>query len=401
METTPSELKQKLHSIWPHLDERTRRLTAANEAMSLGYGGVSLVHRACGLSRKAILKGIREIRAGEALGSGRIRRSGAGRKAITVSDPELLDALDEMIEGHTRGDPESPLRWICKSTRVIAVGLSVRHHPVSHMKVAQLLHNQHYSLQSNRKTEEGADHPDRDAQFRHISSEVKRYLREGLPVISVGTKKKQILGDYENKGRQRLRAKQPLHVQSHDFPGPEMPRAYPYGIYDIGRNAGFVNISTDHDTGAFAVASIRGWWRAEGGRIYPKAKRILITADSGGSNGNRLRLWKLELQKFADQTGLTVSVCHFPPGTSKWNEVEHRLFSFISSNWRGEPLRDYETIVQLIAGTTTAKGLTVTCRLDRRKYSTGRKVSAAEMKQIKLHPNKFHGEWNYLILPSR
>jgi hypothetical protein len=400
METALLELKRKLRSIWPHLDERTRRLTAANEAMSLGYGGVSLVHQACGLSRKAILKGVREIHAGEALVPGRIRRPGAGRKAITVSDPELLESLDEMIEGHTRGDPESPLRWICKSTRVIARSLSAHRHPVSHMKVAQLLHEQNYSLQGNRKTEEGADHPDRDAQFRHISAEVKKYLREGLPVISVDTKKKELIGNYENKGRQWLPAQQPLHVEGHDFPGPHVPRAYPYGIYDIGRNAGFVNIGTDHDTGAFAVASIRGWWRAEGRYIYSKSKRILITADSGGSNGYRLRLWKLELQKFADQTGLTVSVCHFPPGTSKWNKVERRLFSFISSNWRAEPLRDYETIVHLIARTRTAKGLTVTCRLDRRKYSTGRKVSAAEMKTVKLQPNRFHGEWNYLILPG-
>lgn len=399
MEAALSGLKRKLRSIWPHLDERTRRLTAANEAITLGHGGVSLVHRACGLSRKAILKGIREIDAGEALPEGRIRRPGAGRKTITVSDPALLEALDEIIEGHTRGDPESPLRWICKSTRVIAQALGKQDHPVSHMKVAQLLHDQHYSLQGARKSEEGADHPDRDAQFRHISAEVKKYLRADLPVISVDTKKKELIGNYENKGRQWLPAKQPLHVQGHDFPGPEVPRAYPYGIYDIGRNAGFVNIGTDHDTGAFAVASIRGWWRAEGKKIYADAREILITADAGGSNGYRLRLWKLELQKFADQTGLCVSVCHFPPGTSKWNKVEHRLFSFISSNWRGEPLRDYETIVNLIARTTTAKGLKVTCRLDRRKYSVGRKVSLEEMKRVKLQPNKFHGEWNYIIHP--
>ena len=401
MEAALSGLKRKLRSIWPHLDERTRRLTAANEAITLGHGGVSLVHRACGLSRKAILKGIREIDAGEALPEGRIRRPGAGRKTITVSDPALLEALDEIIEGHTRGDPESPLRWICKSTRVIAQALGKLDHPVSHMKVAQLLHDQHYSLQGARKSEEGADHPDRDAQFRHISAEVKKYLRAGLPVISVDTKKKELIGNYENKGRQWLPAKQPLHVQGHDFPGPEVPRAYPYGIYDIGRNAGFVSIGTDHDTGAFAVASIRGWWRAEGKKIYADTSEILITADAGGSNGYRLRLWKLELQKFADQTGLCVSVCHFPPGTSKWNKVEHRLFSFISSNWRGEPLRDYETIVHLIAKTTTAKGLKVSCRLDRRRYSTGRKVSSEEMKQLRLQPNKFHGEWNYVIHPHR
>lgn len=401
MDATLRQLKRKLRSIWPHLDERTRRLTAANEAMSLGYGGVSVVRRACGLSRKAILKGIREISAGAAPLQGRVRRPGAGRRAIAVSDPDLLEALDEMIEGHTRGDPQSPLRWICKSTRVIAQALSQQQHPVSHMKVAQILHDQNYSLQGTRKSEEGADHPDRDAQFRHISAEVKKYLRQALPVISVDTKKKELIGNYDNKGRQWLPAKQPLHVQGHDFPGPEVPRAYPYGIYDIGRNAGFVNIGTDHDTGAFAVASIRGWWRAEGRKIYANATKILITADSGGSNGYRLRLWKLELQKFADQTRLCISVCHFPPGTSKWNKVEHRLFSFISSNWRGEPLRDYETIVNLIAKTTTAKGLKVTCRLDRRKYSTGRKVSTEEMKQVRLQPNKFHGEWNYVIHPNR
>ena len=394
-----SDLTRKLRSIWPFLDERTRRITAANEAMSLGFGGVTLVHQACGLSRQAITRGVREIKAGEVLEAGRTRRTGAGRKTIVSHDPSLPEALDAMIEGGTRGDPQSPLRWICKSTRAIARALSQQRHPISHVKVAQLLHAQHYSLQGNRKTEEGADHPDRDAQFRHISAEVKRYLREKWPVISVDTKKKELIGNYENKGRQWRVAKQPLHVEGHDFPGPQVPRAYPYGIYDIGRNAGFINIGTDHDTGAFAVASIRGWWRAEGRSIYAKAKRILITADAGGSNGYRLRLWKLELQKFADQTGLTVSVCHFPPGTSKWNKVEHRLFSFISSNWRGEPLRDYETIVRLIARTSTAKGLTVRCRLDRRKYSTGRKISAAEMKRVKLQPNELHGEWNYLIKP--
>ena len=394
-----SELKRKLRSIWPHLDERTRRLTAANEAVSAGYGGVSLVHRACGLSRKAIAKGIDEISQRDAPLAGRIRRAGAGRKLLTVSDPELVQALDEMIEGHTRGDPESPVRWICKSTRVIAKELGQQAHPVSHMKVAQILHDLDYSLQSNRKTEEGADHPDRDAQFRHIGAQVKHYLRQSLPVISVDTKKKELVGEYENKGQQWLPAKQPIHVQGHDFPGPTIPRAYPYGIYDIGRNAGFVNIGTDHDTGAFAVASIRGWWRAEGRRIYAPARKILITADGGGSNGWRLRLWKLELQNLADQTGLCISVCHFPPGTSKWNKIEHRLFSFISSNWRGEPLRDYETIVNLISRTTTAKGLKVRCRLDHRKYPTGRKVSNDQMKRLRLEPNKFHGEWNYVIQP--
>jgi hypothetical protein len=397
---TLSELKRKFRSVWPHLDERTRRLMAGNEAVSLGYGGVSLVRRACGLSRKAIAKGIREIQRGSRPLAGRIRRPGAGRKSITQSDPRLVQTLEALIEDQTRGDPESALRWICKSTRAIARELGKRKHPVSHMKVAQILHDLDYSLQSNRKIEEGADHPDRDAQFRHINAMVKQCLRQGVPVISVDTKKKELVGNYGNSGRQWLPAKQPIQVQGHDFPSPQVPRAYPYGIYDIGRNAGFVNVGTDHDTGAFAVASIRGWWRFEGRRIYPEATTILITADAGGSNGWRLRLWKLELQNFADQTGLCVSVCHFPPGTSKWNKIEHRLFSFIASNWRGQPLWDYETVVHLIARTTTAKGLKVTCRLDRRRYPTGREVSNAEMARVNLQRNTFHGEWNYVIKPN-
>ena len=397
---TLAQLKAKFRTIWPMLDERTRRLTAASEAKALGYGGISLVRRACGLSRKAIRKGIRELATGESW-PGRIRRPGAGRKCITEFDPELVDRLEAMIEEETRGDPESPLRWTCKSTRAIAESLTRRQHPVSHTKVAQILHDLHYSLQGNRKSEEGDNHPDRDAQFRHINRAVKRYLAPDWPVISVDTKKKELVGNYSNGGQQWLPAKQPRQVRGHDFPQPDVPRAYPYGIYDIGRNTGFVNVGTHHDTGAFAVASIRGWWRHEGKRLYPKARKLLITADAGGSNGWRLRLWKLELQKFADESGLALSVCHFPPATSKWNKIEHRLFSFISSNWRGEPLRDYETIVNLIAETTTAKGLTVTCRLDRRKYPTGRKVTAEEMNQVNLYPDKFHGEWNYVIKPHR
>lgn len=397
---TPTELAKRLRALWPLLDERTRRLTAANEALALGRGGVTLVRQACGLSRKAISKGIREIHAGSAPGEGRIRRVGAGRKPITVSDPHVVNVLEELIDEQTRGDPQSPLRWTCLSTRAIAKQLGQQNHPISHAKVAQVLHDLDYSLQSNRKTEEGADHPDRDAQFRHISTAVKKHLAQGLPVISVDTKKKELIGNYHNAGQQWRPAKEPRTVQGHDFPSPDVPRAFPYGIYDLGRNAGFVNIGTDHDTGAFAVASIRGWWRHEGRRLYPKAHELLITADGGGSNGWRLRLWKYELQRLADQTGLSICVCHFPPGTSKWNKVEHRLFSFISSNWRGEPLRDYETIVKLIANTTTAKGLKVSCRLDRRKYSTGRKVTEAQMQQINIKRHKFHGEWNYVIQPS-
>jgi hypothetical protein len=397
---TLSQLQQKFAPLWGLLDERTRRLMAASEARALGHGGVSLVSRACGLSRKAITKGQWEIEEGTVPSLGRIRRPGGGRKKILDHDPRLLGALDRLIDPETRGDPESPLRWICKSTRTLAAQLTRRKHPVSHMKVAQLLREQGYSLQGNRKTEEGGDHPDRDAQFRHINTQVKRALAKGVPVISVDTKKKELVGNYENGGRQWLPAKQPVKVNGHDFPQPDIPRAYPYGVYDVERNRGFVNVGTNHDTGAFAVASIRGWWRAEGRRLYPKTRDLLITADAGGSNGWRLRLWKLELQKLADETGLALSVCHFPPGTSKWNKIEHRLFSFISSNWRGEPLRDYETIVRLIARTTTAKGLKVTCRLDRRKYPTGRKVTDEEMKRVNLERNKFHGDWNYTIRPQ-
>jgi len=396
---TFSELQAKLVGVWALLDERMRRLMAANEARVLGRGGISEVSRACGLSRKAIAKGMREIEAGTAPPPGRVRQPGAGRKKITAQDPGLMPALERLIEPETRGDPESPLRWTCKSTRTLAAQLARHKHPISHMKVAQLLRARGYSLQGNRKTEEGGDHPDRDAQFRHINTQVRRALAKGTPVISVDTKKKELVGNYENKGRQWLPAKKPVKVQGHDFPHPDVPRAYPYGVYDLERNTGFVNVGTDHDTGAFAVASIRGWWRHEGRRLYPEAKHVLITADGGGSNGSRLRLWKLELQKLADYTGLFLSVSHFPPGTSKWNKIEHRLFSFISSNWRGEPLRDYETIVRLISRTATAQGLKVTCRLDRRKYPTGRKVTDEEMKHVNIERHSFHGEWNYTIPP--
>jgi len=394
-------LRQKFAAVWPMLDERTRRLMAASEALVLPYGGVSRVHRACGLSRKAIAKGVREIQSGAVLEAGRVRRRGAGRKPLTARDPQLVAALDRLIEPDTRGDPDSPLRWVCKSTRVLAAELGRQRHPISHVKLAQLLHAQHYSLQGTRKTEEGADHPDRDAQFRYINARVKQALAAGRPVLSVDTKKKELVGNYANAGRQWRPVRQAPRVQGHDFPTPEVPRAYPYGIYDVGRNTGFVNVGTDHDTAAFAVASLRGWWRAEGRRLYGKAKTLLIPADAGGSNGARLRLWKWELQKFADETGRALAVCHFPPGTSKWNKVEHRLFSFSSSNWRGEPLRDYETIVNLIARTTTAKGLKVICRLDRRKYATGRRISDDEMQHINLERDRFHGDWNYVIKPHR
>ena len=391
-------LEQKLACLWPHLDERARRLLAASEARQLGHGGVSRVSRACGLSRVTITNGLRELDE-PPLPAGRVRRPGGGRPSLVVRDPDLPARLEALVEPLTRGDPKSPLRWMSKSTRALAAELAAQHHPASHEKVAQLLRELDYSLQAPRKMEEGADHPDRDAQFEYINTQVRRALRARHPVISVDTKKKKLLGNYQNAGRQWRPVKSPPRVQVHDFPTPSGPRAYPYGIYDLGRNRGFVNVGTDHDTGAFAVASIRGWWRAEGRRLYPQAHRLLITAAGGGSNGYRLRQWKLELQRFADATGLAMVVFHFPPGTSKWNKVKHRLFSFISSNWRGEPLRDYETIVQLIANTTTAKGLTVTCRIDRRRYPVGRKVSDKEMATLRMTPQPFHGDWNYVIKP--
>lgn len=391
-------IRRKLNQIWPHLNERSRRMMAGAEALQIGYGGVSLVSRACGLSRVTLTKAIKELQESP-LSEGRVRRSGGGRRPLVQRDPGLNNALESLVEPLTRGDPMSPLRWTCKSTRTLARELTHAKHPVSHEKVAQLLWDNGYSLQGNRKTEEGEDHPDRDAQFQYINREVSRALAKGLPVISVDTKKKELVGNFENRGRQWRGKLAAEHVQSHDFPDPTVPRAYPYGIYDLGQNTGFVNVGTDHDTATFAVASIRGWWRHEGRRLYPSCVRLLITADGGGSNGYRLKLWKLELQRLADQTGLEIAVCHFPPGTSKWNKVEHRLFSFITSNWRGEPLRNYQTIVKLIAGTTTAKGLTVMCRLDRRRYKVGRKVTQQEMASIKITPLRFHGEWNYVIHP--
>jgi hypothetical protein len=391
-------VSQGLLQLWPHLDERSRRLAAAAEALRIGRGGISCVSRVCALSRVTITKGLRELDEAP-LPEGRVRRKGAGRPRLELRDVTLEAALEGLVEPLARGDPMSPLRWTCKSTRALADALTRKKHPISHEKVAQLLRKMDYSLQSNRKMEEGEDHPDRDRQFKHINAQVRQAMAKGVPVISVDTKKKELVGNFENKGRQWRNAKTPDHVNGHDFPAPSIPRAYPYGIYDVRLNKGFVNVGTDRDTAAFAVASIKGWWRHEGQRLYPQTHALLITADGGGSNGYRQRLWKLEIQKMADETGLTISVRHFPPGTSKWNKVEHRLFSFISSNWRGEPLRDYETIIRLIAHTTTAEGLAVSCRLDHRKYPTGRKVSDDEMASVNITPHTFHGEWNYVISP--
>jgi hypothetical protein len=316
-------LVRKFALIWPHLDERARRMMAASEAQEIGHGGVTKVSQACGLSRVTITKGISELDEAP-LAPGRIRRAGAGRPALVTLDPGLPRALEGLVEPGVRGDPESPLRWTNKSTRSLAAELAARRHPASHETVAQLLRQAGYSLQGNRKTEEGNDHPDRDAQFRHINDRVRRALAQGWPVISVDTKKKELVGNYQNAGRQWRRSRSPQTVNGHHFPDPSVPRAYPYGIYDLGRNKGFVDIGTNHDTGAFAVASIRGWWRAEGRRLYPDARHLLITADGGGSNGCGLRLWKIELQGLSDGTGLSIAVSHFPPGTSKWNTASSR-----------------------------------------------------------------------------
>lgn len=393
-------LPQKFAAVWRFLDERTRRIMAANEALALGYGGSSRVRRAGGLSRKAIAKGVQEIKDGAFPLGGRIRRAGAGRKKGTARAPQLLAALDRLLAPETRGDPESPLRWLCKSTRTWATPLSKPAQPVSPVQVAHLLQDQDYRRQSNRTTEAGDDQPERDAQCRHSNTQVKKSLARGTPVIAVATKKKALSGTYLHSGQQGLPAKRPGAVTGHDFPNPAVPRAYPYGSYDLRRHAGFVTVGTDHDPGAFAVASLRGGWRFEGRHLYPKAREMVITADRGGSTGSRLRLGKLALQKLAEGTGLSFSVCHFPPGTRKWNKSEQRLFSFISSNWRGEPVRDYETIVTLISKTTTAKGVKVICRLDRRKYPPGRKVSDEEMKRVNVKRNQFHGDWNYVIRPN-
>jgi transposase len=392
---------KKYHALSSHLDERARRIWAATEADALGYGGVSAVSRATGICRRVIHTGLMELRRGDPLPPGRIRRPGGGRKSAVQHYPSLPTELEKLVEPLTRGDPDSPLRWTCKSVSRLAKELSRVGIKVSGQTVATELHKLGYSLQANQKTLEGRQHPDRNAQFEHINAKVEKCMEKGLPVISVDTKKKELIGAYKNGGREWHRKGNAPKVNDHDFPDPDVPRAHPYGIFDIAKNKGFVNIGTDHDTPAFAVASIRSWWKSKGRATYPDARLLLVTADSGGSNGSRLRLWKWELQRFANESGLTISVCHFPPGTSKWNKVEHRLFSFISQNWRGQPLLTYETAVNLISRTKTSTGLTVSCRLDKRKYPTGRKVTDEEWKQIKLHPDTFHGEWNYEIRPDK
>jgi len=392
-------IKQRFTSLEPFLDERLRRLYAAAEAKALGYGGVSAVARATGVSRRAIGSGLKELGAPAADSVRYIRKPGGGRKRTVDKDVALIHDLEQLVEPNSRGDPESPLRWTCKSVRKLAEELKRQGHQVSHRLVAELLQDLGYSLQANRKTREGAAHPDRNAQFEHINDQVRAYQDDGQPVISVDTKKKELVGDFKNSGRELRPQGDPEKVRVHDFLIPELGKATPYGVYDVTHNLGWVNVGIDHDTATFAVESIRRWWRLMGQPLYPAAHQLLITADGGGSNGSRLRLWKVELQKLADETGLEIAVCHLPPGTSKWNKIEHRLFSYISQNWRGKPLISHEVIVNLIAATTTNPGLKVRCQLDTQSYPTGTVVSDDELAQVNLQPDDFHGEWNYAISP--
>ncbi len=383
------------------LDERSRRLLAAAESKAWGPGGISAVSRATGVSRQIIRQGRKELSQPPTHPAGRVRRPGGGRKKAKHKDPTLVADLEKLVEPTTRGHPESCLRWTCNSVRKLAEDLNRIGHRVSYPVVAELLHELGYSLQANRKTKEGDSHPDRNAQFEYIDDKVRRYLALGQPVISVDTKKKELVGDFKNGGREWRPKGNPQKVRVHDFVIPELGRVAPYGVYDLASNTGWVSVGVDHDTASFAVETIRRWWCALGQEKYPLAERLLITADGGGSNGSRVRLWKLELQRLADETGLAIAVSHFPPGTSKWNKIEHRLFSFISKNWRGQPLTSLKVIVNLIAGTTTKKGLKVHAKIDDRNYPAGVKVPDSEMAEIQLRREAFHGEWNYEILPRK
>jgi hypothetical protein len=396
-----SSIRVRFEALAPVLDERGRRRFAAAEARTAGWGGVSAVARVTGIARSTIDRGLAELVAGETLEDDRVRRPGGGRRPLRETDATLVDDLRSLVEPVTRGDPQSPLLWTCKSLRKLSQSLRDMGHKVGRTLVGELLHQLDYSLQANRKTREGSDHPDRDAQFHYINDRVKEALAAGEPAISVDTKKKELVGDFKNGGRELRPKGEPEPVRVHDFAIPELGKVAPYGVYDIAANAGWINLGINHDTAAFAVESIRRWWKELGQARYHQAKRLLITADCGGSNGARVRLWKTELQALADQTGLSITVAHLPPGTSKWNRIEHRLFAFITQNWRGKPLLTHQVIVQLIASTTTQTGLTVQCRLDQNAYDKGIKVSDAEMAKLNITPANFHGEWNYTIAPRK
>jgi Rhodopirellula transposase DDE domain len=398
-----TQICRKFRSLAVEMNERSRRQWAAAESRNLGWGGVSLVARATGLSRPTIITGLKELQLSKkqrVLMASRIRRAGGGRRKLTVTDSGLQAALEALIEPVTRGDPETPLRWTCKSTARLADELTRQEHPVTDRTVAMLLKQSGYSLQSNRKTREGVSHPDRNAQFEYLNSCVKRFQSKGQPTISVDTKKKEIVGDFKNGGREWRPQGNPENVRVHDFLDKTLGKAIPYGVYDMFNNQGWVSVGIDHDTAQFAVNSIRRWWSQMGQSRFPQAKELLITADGGGSNGHRSRLWKVSLQALADELNLKLFVCHFPPGTSKWNKIEHRLFSFITQNWRGKPLVSHKAIVNLIANTTTRAGLIVKAALDTNRYETEIKISDDQLAQIKLMRHKFHGDWNYTISPS-
>ena len=404
MNPVTQALKGKFAVLGPLLDERTRRLWAAAEARSLGRGGVSRVAEATGMSRGTVRAGLKELDSGEPTahepkGSARLRSPGGGRKTLATRDPGLVGALERQLDPLTRGDPMGPLRWTCSSAARLAQRLRAEGHPVSERTVNRLLHELGYSLQANRKTLEGRQHPDRDAQFRRIDRRVRAFQRLGQPVVSVDTKKKELIGRYRNGGREWRPKGQPEEVKVHDFIDRELGKAIPYGVYDLTANAGWVSVGVDHDTAEFAVHTLRRWWWQMGRHTYPNAKRLLITADGGGSNSSRSRLWKFELQKLADALGLGISVCHFPPGTSKWNKIEHRMFCHITENWRGRPLVSHEVVVNLIGATTTQGGLAIRSELDEGRYLTGRQVSNEQMDTLSIKRDVFHGEWNYTVSP--
>jgi hypothetical protein len=386
------------------MDERMRRQWAASEAADLGWGGVTCVALATGLARNTIMAGAQELDYRQthprAAVSPRIRALGGGRKPLTEMDAGLQAALDALVDPATRGHPESPLRWTCKSTGTLAEELQRQHHPVSDRTVATLLKAAGYSLQANRKTREGSSHEDRNAQFEHINRRVLRFQKQGEPVVSIDTKKKELVGEFKNAGREWEPQGQPVEVKVHDFPEKKLGKAIPYGVYDLASNEGWVSVGIDHDTAQFATASVRRWWQEMGAGRFPRATKLMITADGGGSNGSRNRLWKIALQALANDLGLGLEICHFPPGTSKWNKIEHRLFSFITKNWRGRPLTSYQVIVNLIAHTTTKAGLLVKAALDTGHYETGIVVSDEELARVNIIPEKFHGEWNYAIQPK-
>lgn len=400
-------LRQKYELLSPVMNEKVQRQWAAAEALTRPRGGISLVAQATGLSRTTIAAGIRELRADRPLAAPgatpaeRVRRPGGGRWPVIQHDPAVVQALEALVEPTTRGDPQSPLRWTCKSTRRLAAELQRQGHVLSHQTVALLLHALGYSLQGNRKTREGASHPDRNAQFEHISRKVKAFQRRNQPVISVDTKKKELVGDFANKGQEWQPVGQPEKVRTQDFPDKALGKVIPYGVYDPTANAGWVSVGVDHDTAEFATESIRRWWEEMGQARYRQAQELLVTADGGGSNGSRSRLWKVSLQQLADRIGLRISVCHFPPGTSKWNKIEHRMFCHITKNWRGRPLVSRAVVVNLIANTTTEAGLEIQAALDLNSYETGVKVSDEELAKVKLKKDQFHGEWNYTISPHR